>query len=108
MGEMSFLSILKILGDFGVVGLILFLWWADNRRFQSLLDQYSKDMNEQRQMYKANVSLVTKCSDTASDLKDVIILNTRAMQTLCDDIRANEFCPVTRISKRKAIIGEQS
>jgi len=104
MDSITLMSVLKVLGEFGTVGLIIFLWWADNRRFQGLLDQYKADMNEQREMYKSNVSLVKKSLEVSADLRDVVILNTQVMQTLCDEIRQNEYCPATRINKKKAYI----
>jgi len=104
MESYGFIGILKILGDFGILGLVIFLWWQDSRRFQTILDQYKKDMDEQRAMYQANVSLVKDYHSVASDLREVVILNTRNMQLMADEIRQNEYCPMLRVKKEKVLM----
>jgi hypothetical protein len=54
LDQLGVSSILKILGDFGTVGLVIFLWWTDNKRIWAVLDQYKQDMAEHREMYKSN------------------------------------------------------
>jgi len=94
-------AILKILADFGTVGLVIYLWWSDNKRVWAVLEQYKKDMDEQREMYRANVSLCKDFSSVATDLKSIVILNTQQMQRVADDIKANQFCPLVRVDEQK-------
>ena len=114
MEQLGILSILKILGDFGTVGLVIFLWWSDNRRLETVmaksntdltavLEQYKKDMAEQRKMYESNVSLCKDFASVTNDLRDIVTLNIQTMTECKDAINQNQFCPVIRISKKKAM-----
>lgn len=103
MDQLGIMSVLKILGDFGTVGLVIFLWWSDNKRMWAVLDQYKKDMNEQREMYKSNVSLCKDFATVTNDLRDIVTLNIQTMTECKDSINQNQFCPVIRISKKKAM-----
>ncbi|MCK4728483.1 MAG: hypothetical protein KAT27_06145, partial [Desulfobacterales bacterium] len=84
----------EIFKNFGLVGLIIVLWWMDQKKVYKILDKYKADMIEQRRMYESNVSLVKDYHSIAGDLKDVVIINTQAMTTLSEQIRQNEFCPL--------------
>ena len=114
MDQIGIMSVLKILGDFGTVGLVIFLWWSDNRRLETVmaksntdmtavLDQYRRDMAEQRKMYEANVSLCKDFASVTNDLRDIVTLNIQTMTECKDAINQNQFCPVIRISKKKAM-----
>lgn len=105
-------SVLKILGDFGTVGLVIFLWWSDNKRIMAVVDQhktemgvvlaaYQKDMMEQREMYKSNVSLCKAFSSIAADLRDIVTLNIQAMTEVKEGINQNQFCPLVRLDQKK-------
>ena len=48
----------------------------------------------------SNVRLVEKYETIATDLKDVVIMNTQAMTKICDDIEKNQFCPMVRLEKK--------
>lgn len=107
-------AMFSVLGTFGVPGLIIVLWWLDMKamrkarddhkvEFQRILDSYKADMSEIRRMYEDNVSLVKDYHSVASDLKDIVILNTRAMTEMTEAIRMNEFCPMQRTKKKKVI-----
>lgn len=103
METFTFGSILKILGDFGVVGLVIFLWWMDNRRIWLVLDQYKSDMIEQREMYKSNVKLVQTTQEIAEELKEIIVLNIQQMTEMNGAIKQNQFCPMARVNKVKTM-----
>lgn len=92
MDQLGIMSVLKILGDFGTVGLVIFLWWSDNKRMWAVLDQYKKDMNEQREMYKNNVKLVTAYEQIASEHVDMIRLNVAAITELTTFLRTKTPC----------------
>jgi len=74
--------------------LALILSYLQKKRFDSVV-----------RMYESNVSLVEDYHSVASDLKDVVILNTQTITTLNDEIRQNEFCPMQRVNKKKVIKG---
>jgi len=108
MADIPLSTLLKVLTDAGVIGLILFLWWYDNRRIWVVLKQYQADMVEMRKMYENNVSLCKDFSSVSHDLREVVILNVQQMTTMNDAIRQNQYCPVVRIDKKQIIIGERS
>jgi len=78
------IAVLKQLGNFGVIGLIMFLWWYDQRCIRKILGQYAQDMKDQRKMYESNVSLCKDYDEVSKDLKSIVILNTQVMTRLCD------------------------
>ncbi|MGD0020815.1 MAG: hypothetical protein ABSC54_00785 [Smithellaceae bacterium] len=96
-------NILKILGDFGALGLVIFLWWKDNRTIMNILEQYKKDMTEQRKMYETNVSLCKDFASIANDLRDIVTLNIQAMTEAKDAINQNQFCPLVRVDQQKVV-----
>ena len=112
--DVNLLSILKILSEFGVLGLVIFLWWSDNKRvwavisqhkmeIAAILERYNQDMIEQREMYRANASLCRDFASVASDLREIVTLNIQKMTQVDDAVRGNQFCPVMRIRKEKSI-----
>jgi hypothetical protein len=82
-------TLLKTLSEFGTIGLILFLWWYDQRCIRQILAQYKQDMDEQRKMYESNVSLCRSFADLSGDLKSIIVLNTQTLTRMCDRLEKN-------------------
>lgn len=114
MDSFSLSNILKLVGDFGLVGLIVFLWWSDNKRIweviyqhkkdmATVMAQYQRDMAEQREMYKNNASLCRDFASIATDLRDIVTLNIRSVTELSDAVRQNQFCPLVRLDERKVM-----
>jgi hypothetical protein len=101
--DVSLMSVLKILGDFGVLGLVIFLWWSDNKRVWAVLNQYKADMIEQREMYRANVSLCRDFAEIARDLRDIVTLNIQKMTEVTDAVKQNQYCPLIRLDKQKVM-----
>jgi len=112
--DVNLLSILKILSEFGVLGLVIFLWWSDNKRvwavisqhkmeIAAILERYNQDMIEQREMYRANASLCRDFASVASDLREIVTLNIQKMTQVETAINVNQFCPVMRIRNKKTI-----
>lgn len=101
MDPVSFTTLLKIFGDFGLIGLVILLWWMDNRRIMNILELYKKDMNEQRKMYDANVSLCKDFASIANDLRDIVTMNIQAMTEVKDAVNQNQFCPLVRLDQKK-------
>lgn len=101
METINFGSVLKLVGDFGMVGLVIFLWWSDNKRIWAVLAQYKQDMMEQREMYKSNVSLCRDFSSIASDLRSLVVLNIQKMTAMEAAINQNQFCPLVRLDQKK-------
>lgn len=101
------INLVDILSQYGPYGLLIIIWYLDNRRIQSILDTYQADMAETREMYKNNVALVKDYQSLATDLHDVVIMNTQAWQKTYDAVTTNQFCPLNRIEKQqtKKIIG---
>lgn len=82
--------------DVGLPGAVILIWFFSNKAHQKTLQQYREDMIEQRQMYKNNVHLVEAYDSVANDLREVVMMNTQAMQKVCDNIEKNQFCPMVR------------
>lgn len=107
METINIMALLKILSDFGTIGLVIFLWWHDSKCHSRLLAQYKSDMDEQRNMYEKNVSLVNDYHSVAQDLSSVVIMATQTMTRLTDEIRQNQYCPLIRIDKKRITIGDR-
>ena len=80
MESITIASVLEILSQFGMLGVLVFIWWYDQKTIaktiakyqeyiaevmakhqedlQKVLDKYRDDMAEIRRMYENNVSLV--------------------------------------------------
>lgn len=87
METIELIGLYKILADFGILGLVIFLWWLDSRKVYRILDQYKHDMDEQRRMYEKNVSLVKGYEFLAGNLKDVVTLNIQVMTKLAERLK---------------------
>lgn len=103
MDSISIGGVVKVLADFGTVGLIIYLWWADNRRIWKVMDQYKADMAEQRKMYEANASLCRDFASVTKDLRDIVTLNVQKMTEVDDAVRQNQFCPLVRVDNKKVM-----
>ncbi len=114
MESFNLMSMLKIVGDFGTVGLVIYLWWSDNKRIwaiiethrveiQTVLAKYTQDMDAQREMYRANASLCRDFASVASDLREIVTLNIQKMTEVEDAVRQNQFCPLVRVDKQKVM-----
>jgi hypothetical protein len=114
MEAINLTGVLKIVSDFGILGLVIFMWWSDNKRIWNVIDQHKKDitiileryqhdMTEQRDMYKEHDSLCRDFTAITKDLRDIVTLNIQSMTEVKSAIAQNEFCPVTRVSKKKAM-----
>lgn len=95
------LSLGKVIREIGPVGLVLWMWFIGYRDQQKVLRRYQADMQEQRRMYENNVELVKQVTKIAEQQQDVILLNTRILQSLVDRIDSNQFCPMMRPDLRK-------
>lgn len=108
MDSLSLGTVLKILGEFGTVGLIIYLWWSDNRRIWVILNQYKQDMDEQRKMYESNASLCRDFASITRDLRDIVTLNIQAMTETKDAVNQNQFCPLVRVDRTKTLLNLQN
>ena len=66
-----------------------FLVYLQGKRFERVV-----------KMYEDNVILVEDYSKLATDLHDVVIMNTQAMTRLLESIRTNQYCPAIRLEKK--------
>ena len=108
-------AVFAVFKTFGIVGLIIVLWYFDHRIIRKIVDQHKRDMQKvldrykddmvaMRHMYESNVSLVKDYHSIAADLKDIVILNIQKLTKVSDEIRQNEFCPRQRVRKKRAIV----
>ncbi len=81
-----FFKILEMILNLGPIGLVLVVWYFDKQKTDDILRKYTEDMQEMREMYLANASLVKRYSELAGDLKEIITLNTQTMTRLVDRI----------------------
>jgi hypothetical protein len=102
------------IGANGINGLLMVLFWVviskneryrreDTNHMRQVMDEHRKFMESQAKMYADNVSLVRDFSSLchnyeklASDLTNIIHLNTQVQTRLVERIDANRFCPVVK------------
>jgi len=106
MSDPGIVNLLELVSKFGVLGLVIFLWWHDNRRVYAILAQYKNDMAEQRKMYESNVSLCRDFASVTKDLRDIVTLNIQKMTELGDAVEQNQFCPMMRVEKKTVKVVE--
>lgn len=119
MDSFNLYAILKVLGEYGPLGLVILLWYLSDKRLTTLIEthrvemtatqaQYGRDMTEQREMYKTNASLCRDFSSVASDLREIVIMNIEKMTRVDDAIRQNQFCPMQRVEKKQITVARES
>jgi len=86
-------TLIQLAGNIGFGAVVLILWWSDQKTIRKILDEYKKDMVEQRKMYADNVTLVKQTQEIAKDLKEIYVLNTQALTRVCDFIKSNHGGP---------------
>ncbi len=123
--DITLANLIKLVSEVGPIGLVIFFWWYDNRRIWIVFDQHKKDlaaervqladrtavileqyrgdMNEQREMYRANASLCRDFASVTEDLRNIVTLNIQAMTRIDDAVRQNQFCPMMRIHDEKVV-----
>ena len=112
-GIQSLDPVLKLISNFGLPGLVLVLWFFSDKGHEKTLKQYREDVVEQRRvyeeglqevrrMYESNVVLIRNYEGLAGALKDIVTINTRSWQRVCDDINRNQYCPMVRLKKDTA------
>lgn len=82
----QFLEILDAILDLGPIGLVLILWHFGQQKTDQTLRQYQENMQEMREMYITNVSLVKKYETMAGELQEVITLTVQTMTKLVERI----------------------
>ena len=119
-------EIVKILG---VIGLVILLWWFDQRStakiiedhrveqgklletyradMKATLDSYREDMQEAREMYKNNVKLVEGYASIAQDLHDIVVLNIQEISGMRKSIESNQYCPMARFKKKSIEVRDE-
>jgi len=103
-------GLLKFAANFGLAGLVLVIWWLDQRTMARMLaqyrqdmvdvlEQYRKDTEAHWKMYEHNVELVKRYGELAKDQKDLILMNTQAWTRTHEAVEGNRFCPMVRLEK---------
>lgn len=91
----------------GLPGVVLIMWYVDQRRYErqekkrdedlnKVLAAYHDDVRAVTRFYEDNVLLVKNYERLASELAGIIHLNTQAQTRLVEAIKNNMFCPVVR------------
>jgi len=106
MDGLSLQSLLGVAEKFGLPGLLLVLWYFDQRKTDKILVAYRQDMEEQREMYENNARLCESYMDVTKDLRDIVIMNTQGYQRMDDKISTNQYCPYVRLKKQASGIQE--
>lgn len=83
----AYLEIIKMFLSFGTTGVVLIMWYFSMTQTREILKRYADDMAEIRQMYENNVILVKDYSEVASDLKEIIVLNTETLTRLSERMK---------------------
>jgi Zn ribbon nucleic-acid-binding protein len=61
----------------------------------------AKRFDTMKAMYENNVKLVECYEGLAKDQRDVITLNTAKWQETGDSVKANQYCPLLRVTKTR-------
>lgn len=92
--SLSFVTL--VIGTLGVPGLMAVLLYAHIQHVNKILAVYREDVQKISRFYEDNVQLVKNYERTATDLRDVITLNTQVMTQLVEKISNNMYCPAVR------------
>jgi len=71
---------------------------SDHKQFMVDQKEYMKEIQRN---YESNVKLVRFYEVLATQLKDVVTLNTQAMTRISDDVNRNQYCPMVRVEKKQ-------
>ncbi|MFH2012503.1 MAG: hypothetical protein ABIJ37_07395 [Pseudomonadota bacterium] len=96
-------AIIGLIGKIGTWPLlsIIFILLIGPWIFSSILFlQQGKRLEAAINMYDENVKLVEKDQELAEGFKEIVMMNTRAMQKMIDSINTNQFCPMVRLEKQ--------
>jgi len=103
----SLLGLLKMLSSWPIAGVILFMVIGPWILAIMLFHGHRKRFDQVVQMYESNVRLLEETQRIATglkelngELKDVILLNSQAMQRVADLVETNQYCPMVRLEKR--------
>ena len=99
MEGLSLSVLLEIFKSFGFAGIVVVIWWIDSKNIRKILESYREDTRAAEQRYEYNVRLVKHYEDLATDLKDVVMMNTQAMTQNYQAIKTNQYCPQVRLEK---------
>jgi len=92
-------SLVSILQTVGPIGLLIFIYWSDQRTIRRIQEEADKKFDAMQKMYEANVLLVKNYEGIARDMSGMITLSTQHLTRIEDKIDANQFCPEARIRK---------
>lgn len=95
-GGLTLNNLIEIGTTWGPFGIVLVLWWFDQRRVQSILTSYKADVKKVSAFYHSNVKLVESYEKLSGDLAGIITLNTQIQTQLVEQIKTNMFCPLVR------------
>ena len=110
-------AVLKVLSEFGPVGLVILMWYFSDKRLSAVIEMHRKeitdvqrqaaaDMAELREMYKSNASLCRDFSSVAADLREIVIMNIEKITNLDAAVRQNQYCPGVRLDKKQIFVRE--
>jgi hypothetical protein len=110
MDLLTFEGLLRSVGNIGISGVILVLWYFSMKAQEKTMARYRSDTSEMfndyktvalemKRMYENNVVLANKFCEMTRDHKEVIVMVTQVLTHLSDDIRTNQYCPLARINK---------
>jgi hypothetical protein len=114
MEQLGLEYLLKLVKEFGLPGMILLIWWLDQKSQSRMLSayredtkrilmSYKEDMATQRVMYDSNVVLVKQYGELCGNLKEIVMLNAGQFQVLNKNIEDNNFCPLSRVRKASGV-----
>lgn len=98
---------MSILSNFGLPGLILFMWWWDSRKINELLTQYREHMVKQERWYENNVELVKAFKAMCESQQDLQVMITTSVVRMEGKIDNNAYCPMIRNKKTAGWSGDE-
>lgn len=92
----SVIALAKMITAWPVLSVIFLLLIGPWVMSLMMSEGYRRRFEDVVRMYESNIRLVDKYEKIATDLKDVVMINTSTFSKLTDAIEHNQFCPIVR------------
>ena len=93
------INLITGISSLGVPGVLIFVWWWNDKKLNVIMSKYDAHMDELREIYKESAKLNSQFYELAKDQKEMLVLSTQVLQQIKEDIRNNNFCPMARYEK---------
>lgn len=75
---------------------MMFIAYGYKKRFEEVVRMYENNVK----LLERTQELLERTQELTEDMKEIVIMNTRAVQKMFDAIENNRFCPMIRLEKQ--------